>query len=77
MTKQTRQHFSAEHEEQPVARLSESDATHGSVAADLGVTSTQLKTWRLELETAGSATVITTQQARPPSLRCFAGTTSG
>ena len=28
----------------------------GGVAAKLGITPTQLKTWRLELEAAGSAT---------------------
>ena len=55
MTKQTRRRFSPEYKEQSVARLSEPGATHSSVAADLGVTPTQLKTWRLELEAAGSA----------------------
>ena len=53
MTKQTRRRFSLEYKEQSVARLSEPGATHSSVAAELGVTPTQLKTWRLELEAAG------------------------
>ncbi len=48
MTKQTRRRFSPEYKEQSVARLSEPGATHNSVAAELGVTPTQLKTWRLE-----------------------------
>ena len=55
MTKQTRRRFSPEYKEQSVARLSEPGATHSSVAAELGVTPTQLKTWRLELEGADSA----------------------
>ena len=54
MTKQTRRRFSPEYKKQAVARLSEPGATHSSVAAELGVTPTQLKTWRLELEAAGS-----------------------
>ena len=45
MTKQTRRRFSPEYKEQSVARLSEPGATHSSVAAELGVTPTQLKTW--------------------------------
>ena len=52
MTKQTRRRFSPECKEQSVARLSEPGATHSSVAAALGVTPTQLKTCRLELEAA-------------------------
>ena len=43
MTKQTRRRFSPEYKEQSVARLSQPGATHGSVAAELGVTPTQLK----------------------------------
>ena len=43
MTKQTRRRFSPEYKEQSVARLSESGATHSSVAAELCVTPTQLK----------------------------------
>ena len=44
MTKQMRRRFSPEYKEQSVARLSEPSATHSSVAAELGVTPTQLKT---------------------------------
>ena len=45
MTKHTRRRFSPEYQAQSVARLSEPGATHSSVAAELGVTPTQLKTW--------------------------------
>ena len=38
-----------------VERLYEPGATQGSVAAELGITGTQLKTWRLEIEAFGSA----------------------
>jgi transposase-like protein len=68
MTKQTRRRFSPEYKEQSVARLSERGATHTSVAAELGVTPTQLKTWRLELEAAGSVTAIATQKAEAAEL---------
>ena len=52
MTRQTRRRFSPEYKEQAVARLLAPGATQASVAAELGVTPTQLKTWRLELEAA-------------------------
>jgi hypothetical protein len=39
-------------------------ATQASVAAELGMTPTQLKTWRLELEAAGSASAQPDQFAR-------------
>ena len=64
MTKQMRRRFSPEYKEQSVARLSEPGATHSSVAAELGVTPTQLKTWRLELEAAGSAAVTAVTAAQ-------------
>ena len=68
MTKQTRRRFSPEYKEQAVARLSEFGATHSGVAAELGVTPTQLKTWRLESEAAGSASAIERQQAEAAEL---------
>ncbi len=68
MSKQPRRRFSPEYKEQSVARLSEPGATYSSVATELGITPTQLKTWRLELEAAGSATVIATQQAATAEL---------
>ncbi len=68
MTKQTRRRFSPEYKEQAVARLSEAGATHAGVAAELGVTPTQLKTWRLELEAAGSASAIERRRAEGAEL---------
>ena len=50
------------------SRLSEPGATHSSVAAELGVTPTQLKTWRLELEAAGSAAATAAQKAEAAEL---------
>lgn len=46
-----------------VDRLYEPGATQGSVARELGVTGTQLKTWRLEIEAFGSAEAKRRQQA--------------
>ena len=63
LTNQTRWRFSPEYKEQSVVRLSELGSTHSSVAAELGVTPTQLKTWRLELEAAGSAAARAAQKA--------------
>lgn len=68
MTKQGRRRFTPEYKEQAVARLSEPGATHASVSAELGVTATQLKTWRLELEAAGSALAIERQRAEAAEL---------
>ena len=68
MTKQTRRRFSPEYKEQSVARLSEAGATHSSVAAELGITPTQLKTWRLQLEAAGSVAAMATQKAEADEL---------
>ncbi|MBL8668794.1 MAG: transposase [Rhodospirillales bacterium] len=45
MTRQRRRRFSPEYKEQAVARLSAPGATPARVAAELGVTPTQLKTW--------------------------------
>ncbi len=63
-----RRRFSPEYKEQSVVQLSEPGATLGGVAAELGITPTQLKTWRLELEAAGSATAIETQKAAAAEL---------
>lgn len=68
MKNQTRRRFSPEYKEQSVARLSEPGATHSSVAAELGVTPTQLKTWRFELEAVGSGAAVATQQAAAAEL---------
>ncbi|MEL6217380.1 MAG: transposase [Pseudomonadota bacterium] len=68
MTKRARRRFSPEYKEQAVARLSEPWASYGSVAAELGVTATQLKTWKLELDAAGSAAAIAAQRAEADEL---------
>ena len=41
-----------------VERLYEPGATQSGVSSDLGITGTQLKTWRLEIEAFGSAEAI-------------------
>ena len=58
MTKRARRRFTPEFKEQAVARLSEPGASYSGVAAELGVTATQLKTWKFELDAAGSAAAI-------------------
>ena len=63
-----RRRFWPDYKERSVARLSEPGATYSGVAAELGITPTQLKTWRFELEAAGSATAIATQQAAAAEL---------
>ncbi len=68
MTKQTRRRFSPGYKEQSVARLSEPGARHSSVAAEFGVTPTQLKTWRFELEAPGSAAATAAQKPLPWAL---------
>ena len=49
-----RRRFADEYKSEAVARLDEPGATYASVAAELGLTSAQLKTWSLELAAAGS-----------------------
>ncbi|WP_221931678.1 transposase [Palleronia caenipelagi] len=46
-----------------VERLYEPGATQGSVAKELGITGTQLKTWRLEIEAFGSMEAKRRQKA--------------
>lgn len=48
MSIRPRRRFTAAFEEQAVARLSEPGATQASVSRELGITSSQLKSWRLE-----------------------------
>lgn len=68
MSKKPRRRFTAEFKEQAVARLSEPGATQTSVARELGVSATQLKIWRLELEAAGSADTVKRQRAEAADL---------
>jgi len=50
-----RRHYTDEFKAAAVDHLYEPGATKGSVAKELGITGTQLKTWRLEIEAFGSA----------------------
>ena len=68
MNKQPRRRFTLEFKEQAVARLSAPGATQSDVARELGVTPTQLKTWRLELAAAGSAEAVRRQKAEAAEL---------
>ena len=60
---QTRRTFTDEFKAAAVGRLYEPGATQSGVAKELGVTSSQLKTWRLEIEAAGSMAALRRQQA--------------
>ena len=51
---QSRRTFTDEFKAAAVGRLYKPGATQTGVAKELGVTSSQLKTWRLEIEAAGS-----------------------
>jgi transposase-like protein len=54
-----------------VDRLYEPEATQGSVAEELGITGTQLKTWRLEIEAFGSAEAKRRQKVDAAELDCL------
>ena len=58
MTKKTRRRYTAEFKAAAVARLDETGETLSSVAQALGVAATQVKTWRLEQQAAGSAEAV-------------------
>ena len=58
-----RRSFTPEYKAEAVERLKEAGATYSSVAADLGVTATQLKTWYLERAAAGSEVALARQKA--------------
>ncbi len=58
MMKRTRKRYTAEFKAVAVARLEETAEPLNRVAQDLGVTVTQLKTWRLEQQAAGSAEAL-------------------
>ncbi|MGF1446690.1 MAG: transposase [Pikeienuella sp.] len=68
MTKRVRRRVSTEDKEQAVARLSEARVSCGSVAAEPGVTATQLTTLTLERDAAGSAAAIGAQSAEAAEL---------
>ena len=60
---QSRRTFTDEFKAAAVGRLYKPGATQTGVARELGVTSSQLKTWRLEIEAAGSMAALRRQQA--------------
>ena len=53
--RRSRQKYTDDYKAAAVERLYETGATQGSVAKELGIAGTQLKTWRLEIEAFGSA----------------------
>ncbi|TRD13459.1 transposase [Palleronia caenipelagi] len=58
-----RRKYSDEFKAAAVERLYEPGATEGTVAKELGITGTQLKTWRLEIEAFGSMEAKRRQKA--------------
>ena len=55
--------FVLEYKTAAVERLNKPGASYGSDSADLGITSTQLKTWHLEQVVAGSEAALARQKA--------------
>ncbi|MEM0947877.1 MAG: transposase [Pseudomonadota bacterium] len=60
---QSRRTFADDFKAAAVGHLYEPGATQSGVAKELGVTSSQLNTWRLEIEAAGSMAALRRQQA--------------
>ena len=58
-----RSKYTEEYKAAAVERLYDPGATLGKVAKELGLTPTQLKMWRLEIEAAGSVEAKRRQQA--------------
>jgi len=58
-----RRRFTEEYKAEAVERLSAPGASYSSVASELGVTATQLKTWYLERAAAGSEEALARQKA--------------
>lgn len=50
-----RRKYTDDYKAAAVERLYEPGATQGRVSSELGITGTQLKTWRLEIEAFGSS----------------------
>jgi len=68
MSKEPRRHFVTEFKEHAVARLSSPGARQAGVALELGITLSQLKGWRLELEAASSAEAMRRQKEEAAEL---------
>ena len=77
MTKKTRRRYTAEFKAGAVARLDEPGEALSSVAQALGVAATQVKTWRLEQQAAGSAEAVARRKAKLWNCGSYAATTSG
>lgn len=60
---QSRWTFTDEFKAAAIGRLYEPGATQSGVAKELGVASSQLKTWRLAIEATGSMAAMRGQQA--------------
>ena len=58
MTTPKRRQFTTKFKEQAIARLSAPHTTLNGVAKDLDITASQLRTWKFELEAAGSAEAL-------------------
>jgi transposase len=69
MTKKTRRRYTAEFKAAAVARLDEPGETLSRVAQALGVAATQVKTWRLEQQAAGSAEAVAPRRAEATELQ--------
>jgi transposase-like protein len=69
MTKKTRRRYTAEFKAAAVARLDEPGEMLSSVAQALGVAATQVKTWRLEQQAAGSAEAVARRKVEAAELR--------
>jgi transposase len=69
MTKKTRRRYTTEFKAAAVARLDEPGQTLSSVAQALGVAATQVKTWRLKQQAAGSAEAVARRRAEASELQ--------
>ena len=69
MMKKTPRRYSAEFKAVAVARLEEPGETLSSVSRAVGVAATQLKTWRLEQQAAGSAEAGARRKAEAAELQ--------
>ncbi|MEX0299168.1 MAG: transposase [Kordiimonas sp.] len=67
----SRRTFTDEFKAAAVGRPYKPGAAQGGVAKELGMTSSQLKTWRLEIEAAGSKAALRRQQADAEGKQTF------
>jgi transposase-like protein len=68
MTKRTRRRFTQEFKDGAVGRLAEPGASYSSVAGELGITASQVRTWHLEQLAEGSADAIAAREAESAEL---------